>query len=223
MLALESLSTPLFNPDVTQGLLQDLQQDGLPWLDGRLTAGSQAAEVKRNQQLDPSCDVAQRTIRLVCAQICQNPLIKSWSLIKNVHSLIISRCDVGDSYGWHVDNPFSKEGRRDLSFTLFLADLDAYAGGSLSIQSSQGSKDFRLSQGHVLVYPSSSLHCVQPVSLGVRYVCVGWIESYVQSTEDRLLLFNLDAASRGLLAKYGRSDEIDLLFQIYSNALRRLS
>ena len=223
MITLESLSTPLFNPDVTQGLLQDLQQDGLPWLDGRLTAGLQAAEVKRNHQLDPSCDVAQRTIRLVREQICQNPLIKSWSLIKNVHSLIISRCDVGDGYGWHVDNPFSKEGRRDLSFTLFLADLDAYTGGSLSIQSSQGSKDFRLSQGHILVYPSSSLHCVQPVSLGVRYVCVGWIESYVQSIEDRLLLFNLDAAARGLLAKHGRSEEIDLLFQTYINALRRLS
>ena len=73
------------------------------------------------------------------------------------------------------------------------------------------------------MYPSSSLHRVQPVSRGTRYACVGWIESYVQADEDRSLLFNLDAGARGLLARYGRSDELDLVFQSYTNAVRRLS
>lgn len=204
-------------------MLYRLQDEDLAWIDGRLTAGSHAAAVKSNRQLDPSSELSNHLMGLVRERLSQNPLIKSWSLIRRVHSLIISCSQEGDGYGWHVDNPFTKEGRRDLSFTLFLSDLDDYSGGSLSIQSSQETSRFRLPQGHVLVYPSSSLHSVEPVVSGVRFVCVGWIESYVQSMEDRMLLFNLDSASRGLLSKYGRSDEVDLLFQVYSNALRRLS
>jgi PKHD-type hydroxylase len=80
-----------------------------------------------------------------------------------------------------------------------------------------------LAPGQVVVYPSSLLHCVQPVESGARFVCVGWIESYVKSMEDRSLLFNLDAGARGLLARHGRSDELDLIFQSYTNAVRRLS
>jgi PKHD-type hydroxylase len=122
-----------------------------------------------------------------------------------------------------VDNPFSKHGRRDLSFTLFLSELSDYEGGELTFQLLQGSKEIRLSAGQIILYPSSSLHCVQPILSGVRLVCVGWIESYIQSTEDRSLLFNLDAGAKGLLARHGRSDELDLIFQAYANAVRRLS
>ena len=84
-------------------------------------------------------------------------------------------------------------------------------------------KEFRLPLGHVVVYPSSTLHCVTPVVSGVRYVCVGWIESYIKAPDDRSLLFNIDAGARGLLARHGRSDELDLIFQSYTNAVRRLS
>ena len=87
----------------------------------------------------------------------------------------------------------------------------------------QETQKFRLPAGHILVYPSSMLHCVEPVKSGTRYVCVGWIESYVKSAEDRSLLFQLDAGARGLLARHGRSDELDLIFQSYTNAVRRLS
>ena len=131
--------------------------------------------------------------------------------------------DRGDGYGWHVDNPFSKFGRRDISFTLFLSDLADYEGGELTFQLLQDSKEVRLPAGHIILYPSSSLHCVQPVVSGARLVCVGWIESYLQSAEDRLMLFNLDAAAKGLLARHGRSDELDMIFQSYANAVRRLS
>ena len=67
------------------------------------------------------------------------------------------------------------------------------------------------------------MHCVQPIVRGARFACVGWIESYIQSTEDRSILFNLDAGAKGLLARHGRSDELDLIFQSYANAVRRLS
>lgn len=220
---MDTLTTELISPEVASSLVAMLDDNDLPWLDGRLTAGSHAAEVKRNRQLDPCSQRSKQIIGQIQDRITQSPLIKSWCLIRRVHSLILSASTVGDGYGWHVDNPFSKHGRRDLSFTLFLSDPEAYSGGSLSIQSSQDTANYRLPQGQMIIYPSSALHCVEPILSGTRYVCVGWIESYVQSAEDRMLLFNLDSASRGLLARHGRSSELDLIFQVYSNALRRLS
>ena len=217
------LSLSLLDSDKLSLFQRKLVQDDLEWLDGRLTAGDQAAVVKQNKQLNPESDLARQLSSVVTTQLCSTPLVKSFSLIRRVHSVLVSRCNHGDGYGWHVDNPFSKHGRRDISFTVFLSNLDDYEGGGLEIQGVQETSLFRLPAGHVVMYPSSSLHRVQPVSRGTRYACVGWIESYVQADEDRSLLFNLDAGARGLLARYGRSDELDLVFQSYTNAVRRLS
>ena len=217
------LSLSLLDSDKLSLFQRKLVQDDLEWLDGKLTAGEQAAAVKQNRQLNPESDLASKLSSVVTTQLCSTPLVKSFSLIRRVHSVLVSRCNHGDGYGWHVDNPFSKHGRRDISFTVFLSNLDDYEGGGLEIQGVQETSLFRLPAGHVVMYPSSSLHRVQPVSRGTRYACVGWIESYVQADEDRSLLFNLDAGARGLLARYGRSDELDLIFQSYTNAVRRLS
>ncbi|BEV35979.1 Fe2+-dependent dioxygenase [Synechococcus sp. M16CYN] len=197
--------------------------DNLPWLDGRLTAGDHAARVKTNRQLDPTSPLAISIIKIVTNKIISNSLLKSYALIYKVHSILLSRSEIGDGYGWHVDNPFSKYGRRDISFTLFLSNPSEYDGGELVFQSIQTTNSIRLSAGHIILYPSSLLHCVQPILGGIRLVCVGWIESYVQSSEDRSLLFNLEAGAKGLLARHGRSDELDLIFQSYANAVRRFS
>ena len=203
---------------------QRLSAPNLPWRDGRLTAGDQAALVKNNYQLDPNAELTLEITNCVTSALISDPLVKSFSLVRKVHSLLVSRSSTGDSYGWHVDNPFSRHGRRDLSFTCFLSDDDNYEGGSLMIQSGgEETKEFRLPPGQIVLYPSSTLHCVTPVSSGIRYVCVGWIESYVKSPDDRSMLFNIDAGARGLLARHGRSVELDLIFQSYTNAVRRLS
>ena len=203
---------------------QRLSAPNLPWRDGRLTAGDHAALVKNNHQLDPNAELTLAISNSISSAVKSDPLIKSFSLVRKVHSLLVSRSSAGDSYGWHVDNPFSRHGRRDLSFTCFLSDEDTYQGGSLMIQSGgEETKQFRLPPGQIVIYPSSTLHCVEPVLSGVRYVCVGWIESYVKAPDDRSILFNIDAGARGLLARHGRSDELDLIFQSYSNAVRRFS
>ena len=106
---------------------------------------------------------------------------------------------------------------------MFLSDPDAYQGGCLEIQGIQSSESYRPNIGEVVVYSSTSIHRVTTVEEGVRYACVGWIESYVKSAEDRQLLFHLNAGAKALLSKHGRSDELDLVFQAYTNALRRLS
>ena len=77
-----------------------------------------------------------------------------------------------------------------------------------------------LNAGEIIIYPSSYLHSVNEVKSGNRLVCVGWIESYVRSIEEREYLFDLDAGARSLLTKHGRSDELDLIFKSYSNLLR---
>ena len=201
-----------------------LSAPDLPWRDGRLTAGDQAALVKNNHQLDPNAELTIAIGNCIATALTTDPLVKSFSLVRKAHSFLISRSNVGDSYGWHVDNPFSRHGRRDLSFTCFLSDEGTYEGGSLMIQTGgEETREFRLPPGQIVFYPSSTLHCVTPVVSGVRYACVGWIESYVKSSDDRSILFNIDAGARGLLARHGRSDELDLIFQSYTNAVRRLS
>ena len=125
-------------------------------------------------------------------------------------------------YGKHIDNPFMSSGRSDLSFTLSLTNKDFYEGGELLIETINSEKEFKLNAGEIIIYPSTYLHSVKEIKNGERLVCVGWIESYVKSIEEREYLFDLDAGARGLLAKNGRSDELDLIFKSYSNFLRLL-
>ena len=125
-------------------------------------------------------------------------------------------------YGRHIDNPFMSSGRADLSFTISLTDKSTYDGGELIIEEMNSEKEFKLHAGEIIIYTSTYLHSVKEIKSGERIVCVGWIESYVKSIEEREYLFDLDAAARSLLIKYGRSEEVDLIFKSYSNFLRRL-
>ena len=137
---------------------QRLNAPNLPWRDGRLTAGDQAASVKNNSQLDPNAELTLAISNRITSALTSDLLVKSFSLVRKVHSLLVSRSSAGESYGWHVDNPFSRHGRRDLSFTCFLSDEDSYEGGSLMIQTGgEDTKEFRLPPGQVcLLYTSPS-------------------------------------------------------------------
>ena len=125
-------------------------------------------------------------------------------------------------YGRHIDNPFMPNGRSDLSFTISLTNKDDYQGGELLIETMNLEKELKLDAGEIIIYPSTYLHSVKEVKDGERLVCVGWIESYVKSIEEREYLFDLEAGAKGLLAKHGRSDELDNIFKSYSNLLRLL-
>ena len=128
----------------------------------------------------------------------------------------------GMKYGRHIDNAYMSSGRADLSFTIFLNSKDDYEGGALSIENLNSESKFKPSLGEIIIYPSTYLHSVQEVINGERLVFIGWIESYVKSIEEREYLFDLDAGARSLLSKYGRSNELDLIFKSYSNLLRVL-
>ena len=125
-------------------------------------------------------------------------------------------------YGKHIDNAYMSSGRADLSFSIFLTPKNKYEGGALSIMNLNSEEKFKLNAGEIIIYPSTFLHSVEEVLEGERLVFIGWIESYIKSIEEREYLFDLDSAARSLLAKYGRCDEVDLIFKSYSNLLRRL-
>ena len=216
------LTNELLNSEELEILRKSLDKEELFWEDGKQTAGKHAAEVKNNLQFKRDVNLSKKLSKLIIKKILSNDLIKSFALPKKIHGTIFSKSKSGMKYGSHIDNPFMSSGRADLSFTIFLSSKENYDGGALSIESFNSEKKFKLEAGEIIIYPSTYLHSVEEVITGERLVFIGWIESYVKSIEEREYLFDLDAAARSLLAKYGRSDEVDLIFKSYSNLLRRL-
>ena len=203
-------------------LRQRLNTNKEDWEDGRKTAGSQAALVKSNLQLNKSSLSAVEHSEFVTEKIIRDPLVKSFCLPRKVHGVIFSKTKSSQGYGMHVDNAYMPTGRSDISFTLFINAKGAYGGGELCIQTNHDIQNIKLDEGEAIFYPSTSLHAVNKVLSGERLACVGWIQSYISSNEERNILFGLDAGAKGLLAKYGKTPEIDLIFQSYNNLLRRL-
>ena len=192
------------------------------WEDGKKTAGSYASKVKNNLQLNRNSEFSKKYAELIKRKILSNQLIKSFALPKLIHGIMFTKSQKDMHYGRHVDNPFMSSGRSDLSFTISLTHQDSYEGGELLIETINSENKFKLNAGEIIIYPSTYLHSVEEIQSGERIVCVGWIESYVKSIEKREYLFDLDAGAKGLLAKHGRSDELDLIFKSYSNLLRLL-
>ena len=216
------LTYSLLNSKELEILRKNLDKEELLWEDGKQTAGKQAALVKNNLQLRRDSELSIKFSSLITKKILSNEVIKSFALPKKVHGTIFSKTTIGMKYGSHVDNPYMSSGRADLSFTLFINCKENYEGGALSIEAFNSEEKFKLDAGEIIIYPSTFLHSVEEVTDGERLVFIGWIESYIKSIEEREYLFDLDAAARSLLAKYGRSEEIDLIFKSYSNLLRRL-
>ena len=216
------LTCKLLIQEEIEALIKNLNKDKNCWEDGKKTAGSHASKVKKNLQLDRDSETSKKFSHLIRKKILSNPLIKSFALPKIIHGMMFTKSLNNMQYGRHIDNPFMSTGRSDMSFTISLTDKSNYQGGELVIEEMNSETRFKLNAGEIIIYPSTYLHSVKEVKNGERLVCVGWIESYVKSIEEREYLFDLDAGAKGLLAKHGRSEELDLIFKSYSNFLRLL-
>ena len=216
------LTCPLLNGKEIKTIVKDLSISNDNWEDGKKTAGKHAAAVKNNLQLNRKSDISQKYSAFILNKMLSNPLIKSFSLAKKIHGIMFTRSSKGMKYGRHIDNPFMSTGRADLSFTIFFNKIGDYEGGELVVDDLNTENKFKLNEGEIVIYPSTYLHSVKEVENGERIVCVGWIESYVKSIEEREYLFDIDAGARGMLSKYGRSNELDLIFKSYANLLRVL-
>lgn len=198
--------------------------DQADFVDGKTTAGWHAIFVKNNRQLNSKATYAKDLRELIKTALKRNALFQSAVQPKIIHSMLFSRYEKGMSYGRHVDNAFmgnQEFWRSDVSFTLFLSSPSTYKGGELVIECSDDERTYKLEAGSMIVYPSSTLHRVEPVTQGVRLAVVGWVQSLVRDPSEREILFDLDTARRSIFAKEGKSIEFDLLSKTYANLLRK--
>jgi PKHD-type hydroxylase len=200
--------------------------DEANWVDGRVTAGTQSAAVKRNQQLDDASPVAREAQRIVLNALSNNGLFLSGTLPNRVFPPLFNRYETGMDFGSHVDNairthvPSGQHIRTDVSVTLFLSSPDEYDGGELVIEDTFGSQSVKLAAGDAILYPASSVHRVLPVTRGARVACFFWVESRVREAERRRLLFEMDSAIVAVRAREGESDAAVKLTGCYHNLLR---
>lgn len=217
-------------PDLLDGAQLARMRERLfaaPWVDGLATAGHQGARVKRNRQLAEGSLEARELGDVVLAALERHPLFISAALPARVYPPMFNRYEGGEHFGSHVDNavrllPGTREAlRSDLSATLFLADPDDYDGGELLIEGPLGVQSVRLPAGHLLLYPASSLHRVEPVTRGARLACFFWVQSMVADDAARTVLFDLDTAIQRLTRTGADADAVLQLTGCYHNLLRR--
>ncbi len=200
---------------------------GASWADGRLTAGYRSAQVKSNLQVPQSDPAAVQASELVVRALERNITFVSATLPHHVYPPLFNRYEPGMGFGAHIDNAVRQipgtphRLRTDVSATLFLSAPAEYDGGELVIEDLYGAHRVKLAAGDMVVYPASSLHCVEPVTRGVREAAFFWIHSMVRDDAARALLYALDLSIRDLTA--GSADEPSLLrlTGCYHNLIRR--
>jgi PKHD-type hydroxylase len=191
----------------------------LPFEDGRQTAGALARRVKDNHQAAAS-PARDAVLRKVEAALTRSAAFQSAARPKGFARLIVSRYAGGQAYGTHVDDALIAGARTDLSFTLFLSDPDAYRGGALVIEDRIEDRAFKLPAGEAILYPSDTLHRVEPVAQGTRLAVVGWVTSWVREPGRREILFDLDAAVAAEAARGADAEQLARLTRTRSNLLR---
>lgn len=201
--------------------------DAAPWVDGRQTVGAQGAQVKHNRQLDAASPAARELSQAVTAALLRQPLFVSAALPRHVLPPFFNRYGGGEHYGDHIDGAIrflpdsGQPMRTDLSATLFLAEPDAYDGGDLVVRDTYGEHLVKLPAGDLILYPSTSLHRVEPVTRGERVAAFLWLQSMVRDDGQRTQLYELDQAIQSLRARVGDAPELVTLTGLYHNLMRR--
>ncbi|MCI0659604.1 MAG: Fe2+-dependent dioxygenase [Acidobacteria bacterium] len=197
------------------------------WVDGRITAGHQSARAKDNLQLSEEHPVARELGEMIIIALQDNSLFMSAALPHKVFPPLFNRYRSGQSFGTHVDNAIRQLAgttyrvRTDLSATLFLSQPDEYDGGELAVEDTYGLHNVKLHAGNLILYPSSSLHRVNPVTRGERIASFFWVQSMVRDDGERALLFDLDMAIQRLTQENPNHQSAIELTCVYHNLLRR--
>jgi PKHD-type hydroxylase len=197
------------------------------WVDGRVTAGPQSSRAKQNLQLPEDSPVARELGEIILGALQRNPLFMSAALPLRVFPPLFNQYAGGHSFGSHVDNAIRlvpgtpHRVRTDLSATLFFIEPDDYDGGELVVEDTYGTHRVKLPAGHLILYPSTSLHHVTPVTRGARISSFFWIQSLVRDDGRRTLLFDMDTAIQRLAADVASHPSTVQLTGVYHNLLRQ--
>ncbi len=203
------------------------QMDQADWTDGKKTAGTLSAAVKKNQQLPEDSALTHALSEQVINAVWNNPLFVSAALPHLMIPPLFNRYESSESFGFHVDNAIrlirgsNQHIRTDISCTLFLSEPEEYDGGELEIEDTYGFHNIKLPAGDLILYPSTSLHQVTPVTRGCRVASFFWVQSMVRDDSQRHMLFNLDESIQRLRAQHGdQYPEAIKLTSLYHNLIR---
>ncbi|WP_097092273.1 Fe2+-dependent dioxygenase [Novosphingobium sp. Chol11] len=198
------------------------------WIDGNVTSGHQSALAKRNMQLPEDAHEAQQAGQIVLEALGRSPLFIAAALPLKIFPPLFNSYEGGQAFGVHVDNAVRVQAgtgfrvRSDLSITVFLEDPQSYDGGELTIETNFGVQQVKLPAGHAVLYPSSSLHRVEPVTRGRRTASFFWIQSMVRDDAARQMMFDLDSSIQALAVDLGHDNaQVIRLTGVYHNLLRR--
>jgi len=203
--------------------------DQADWVDGRGTVGAQGAQVKQNRQLAEGSALAQELGAEVLAALAASPLFFAAALPLRTCPPLFNSYAGGEHYGAHVDGALRRVAasgqwlRTDVSSTLFLSDPEDYDGGELIVTDAYGEHEVKLPAGDLIVYPSTSVHRVEPVTRGARVCSFFWTQSMVRDDMRRSLLLELDQNIQSLRARLGDCPELVGLTGHYHNLLRQWS
>ena len=201
--------------------------DAGTWVDGNVTAGHQSSRVKNNMQLPEGSPEAREVGDIILSALASSPLFISAALPLKIFPPLFNRYQGTQAFGNHVDNAIRPitgtpyRIRTDLSATLFLAEPDDYDGGELVVEDNFGAHEVKLPAGDMVLYPSSSLHRVTPVTRGSRVASFFWLQSMVRDDGERTLLFDLDSAIGDLSRDNRDHPAVVQLTSCYHNLLRR--
>lgn len=202
----------------------------VPWNDGKETAMGMASSVKQNGQTDASDIRVRQLANKLLSTFGNSPQLVSAALPHRIFPPCFNRYVSGENYGFHVDAaimriPNSSEVlRSDMSMTTFLSEADEYEGGELIIQTEFGEQKVKLNAGDAVLYPSSSLHKVTPVTSGERIAAITWMQSLIPDAHMRQTLYELDQSIQALLQNPSvQRDELDRLHHVYHNLIRQSS
>lgn len=202
--------------------------DAAQWVDGNVTSGHQSALAKRNMQLPEDAPQAQQAGQIILDALGKSPLFIAAALPLKIFPPLFNSYAGGQAFGVHVDNAVRIQAgtgfrvRSDLSITVFLEDPELYQGGELTIETNFGVQQVKLPAGHAVLYPSSSLHRVEPVVSGRRVASFFWLQSMIRDDAARQMLFDLDSSVQALAADLGHDNaQVIRLTGVYHNLLRR--
>jgi PKHD-type hydroxylase len=213
MLVIEGVLSP------TEAQVLRKAASSLAFEDGARSAGRFAREVKSNDQATATPE-RDAVLAMIERALAGNAVFRSAARPRALTPLILSRYRSGQTYGLHVDDAMMGGLRTDLSFTLFLADPESYDGGALILEDHLESRSVKLAAGDLLLYPSTSLHRVEPVTRGERLAVVGWVQSLIRQASQREILFDLDQTIETVHAAERKSAVFDRLAKTRSNLIR---
>lgn len=197
------------------------------WVDGARTSGAQAAQLKHNLQFPADSPAFAGLSQRVADALARHPLFVSAALPRHMLPPMFNCYRGGGQYGNHVDNALQRDRfsgvqvRTDVSTTVFLSEPEEYEGGELIVEDTYGEHEVKLAAGDAIVYPSTSLHRVEPVTEGARIAAFLWTQSWVRDAWQRKMLFDLDMTILKLRGQLGDSEEVLSLTSHYHNLLRQ--